>query len=87
MDGVDHGLLNVPDLARVTISGQQSGYRLKPVALVRTPGSAHDVIADGHRRALASIDEGRPVGAYVGRVQQDEGSWDEMHSSQLTGNR
>jgi hypothetical protein len=61
------------------------GEHLKPVVLVRTPGSTHDVIADGHHRVLASIDEGQPVWAYVGRVNTDVGPWDEMHSSQVKG--
>jgi hypothetical protein len=45
------------------------------------------VVADGHHRVLASVDEGQPVWAYVGRASTDVGPWDEMHSSQLRDNR
>jgi hypothetical protein len=51
------------------------GEHLKPLILVRTPGSTHDVIADGHHRVLASIDEGQPVWAYVGRVNTADIAW------------
>jgi HK97 family phage portal protein len=66
---------------------QADGKHLKPVILVRTPGSDNDVIADGHHRVLASIDEGEPVWAYVGRVDERLGPWNAMHSSQAGGNR
>ena len=58
------------------------GEHLKPVVLVRAPGSAKDVIADGHHRVLASIEEGEPVNAYVGRVTAENDGWREMHASQ-----
>jgi hypothetical protein len=66
---------------------QAKGEHLKPVVLVRTPTGSKDVIADAHHRALASIDEGQPVWAYVGRVSADTDPWDEIHASQIRGNR
>jgi HK97 family phage portal protein len=62
------------------------GKHPKPVVLVRTPGADKDIIVDGHHHFLATEAEGHPtVWSYVGRVSQDEGPWDEMHSSQRGG--
>jgi hypothetical protein len=59
-----------------------AGKRLKPVVLVRVPGSTKDVTADGHHRVLASIEEGEPVYAYVGRVSAANDGWRTMHNAQ-----
>jgi hypothetical protein len=64
-----------------------AGKQLKPVILVRTPGKTQDVVADGHHHVLAYMNAGQAVWAYVGRTDHDSGPWDEMHSSQLAGNR
>jgi HK97 family phage portal protein len=62
------------------------GGHPKPVVLVRTPGSDNDVVADGHHRVEAVLQENEPtVWAYVGRVASKTGDWDTMHSSQLEG--
>lgn len=61
------------------------GRHLKPAVLVRTPHSTHDVIADGHHRALAYLTgEGR-VWAYVGKVDRTEGPWLSMHDRDIRG--
>ncbi len=65
----------------------KDGGHLKPAVLVRTPGSTHDVIADGHHRALASIEEGQRVRSYLGRMQATTGPWDEMYSSHAQINK
>ena len=50
--------------------------------LVDTPGDARLKVIDGHHRVLAARAVGRPVRAYVGRVDRDVGPWDETHSFQ-----
>lgn len=55
---------------------------LKPIILVKTPGSDLYRIMDGHHRTLACEELGRPVLAYIGKVDKDAGPWDEMHASQ-----
>ena len=59
-----------------------AGSHLKPCVLVRPAGSKADIIADGHHRALASIDEGQPVWAYVGKVATEDGPWSSLHTHQ-----
>ena len=66
-----------------------AGDHPKPVVLVRTPGSAKDLIADGHHHFLAAENEGQhAVWAYVGRVSSERGPWDSMrHSRQLVNGK
>jgi hypothetical protein len=59
-----------------------TGGHLKPCVLVRATGAKVDDIADGHHRALASIDEGQPVWAYVGKVPTRKGPWASLHDHQ-----
>src|SRR5262249_21219320 len=61
-----------------------SAGRMKPVILVQRPGIPKLMIPYGHHRALAYLNLGRPVRAFVGRVNQDHGPWDEMHAKQRT---
>ena len=61
-----------------------SAGKMKPVILVKTPGSAKHIIIDGHHRSLAYRKLGLPVRAYIGRVKTRTGAWDEMHESQRT---
>ena len=72
----------LPSFAAKLRRRMAAGLHLKPAVLVRHPGSTKDAIADGHHRALASIDEGQPVWAYVGHVASDDTGWQELHDRQ-----
>lgn len=61
---------------------RQKRGQLKPAVLIQEPDDAKIKVGDGHHRALAAERNGRPLLAYVGRVGQSTGPWDEMHSSQ-----
>jgi hypothetical protein len=74
---------DVDKLRRKLRKRAAEGGHLKPAVLVRTPGSTKDIIVDGHHHALAAMKEGRPVWAYVGRVDAKTGDWDTLHASQL----
>jgi hypothetical protein len=55
----------------------------KPCVLVNNPANdSKMVIVDGHHRALAYLQLGRPVVAYVGQVGADKGDWSDMHDNQ-----
>lgn len=54
-----------------------------PVIMVVKPGKHRAVVIDGHHRTLAYRSLERPVKAYVGYLNQDQGPWDETHSSQF----
>lgn len=54
----------------------------KPIILIKRPGEQQLMIADGHHRAMAYWNLGRPVVAYVGTTPTDTGPWDEFHSQQ-----
>jgi hypothetical protein len=56
--------------------------KTKPLVLVRRPGSAKLMVADGHHRALAYRELGRDAPAYVATVAQTSGPWDTMHAAQ-----
>jgi hypothetical protein len=62
-----------------------AGSHLKPCVLVRPAGDKAAIIADGHHRVLASIDEGQPVWAYVGKVATEDGPWSSLHTHQNAG--
>ena len=73
----------VANLQRKLVRRKAEGRHPKPVVLVRTPGADKDIIADGHHHFLAAEGAGEAtVWAYVGRVSERTGPWDEMHSSQ-----
>lgn len=56
----------------------------KPVILVNNPSNDNKMmIVDGHHRALAALQNGQPVMAYVGQVGKDRGPWDKLHSKQV----
>lgn len=60
-----------------------SGKRLKPAILVSVPGKHRLRIVDGHHRALAYRQLGKPIDAFVGAVPDGDDRWMVTHSSQL----
>jgi hypothetical protein len=68
---------------------EEAGKDPKPAILISKPGRPDpQVIADGHHRAIAeeeleAEDPGREgLYAWTAHVPEDEGPWDQMHSSQ-----
>jgi hypothetical protein len=70
---------------------EDKGKDPKPAILVRRPGKDTAMIADGHHRymaeeALAADDDSREgLHAWTAHVDDAEGPWTQMHSSQETG--
>jgi len=62
---------------------QAGGEDIKPVILVRWPGSKQLFVADGHHRVLAAEKAGVPVKAFIADVPQQNGPWMTMHSKQI----
>lgn len=62
---------------------QGKDKQIKPVVLVRTPGSAKNVVIDGHHRTLAYEQVKGPVWAYIGHVSHTTGPWDSLHDYQF----
>lgn len=56
--------------------------KMKPLVLVRRPGSDRLMVADGHHRALAYRQLGQDPPAYVATVATAAGPWDTMHAAQ-----
>jgi 8-oxo-dGTP pyrophosphatase MutT (NUDIX family) len=54
-----------------------------PVIMVKKPGNHLFDVIDGHHRTLAYRSLERPVKAYIGYLNRDQGPWDETHSSQF----
>lgn len=61
----------------------ESGKRLKPAILVRVPGKHRLRIVDGHHRALAYRQLGKPIDAFVGAVPDGDDRWITTHTAQL----
>ncbi len=61
----------------------RSGKRLKPLILVRVPGKHRLRVVDGHHRALAYRQLGKPAQAFVGAVHEGDDRWSHTHSAQL----
>jgi hypothetical protein len=57
--------------------------KVNPVVLIRKPSGGKLMVADGHHRTLAAEQAGQDVPAYVGRVTDDVGPWDELHTHQF----
>lgn len=56
----------------------------KPIVLVNAPAAdSKMMIVDGHHRALAALQAGQPVPAYVGSVGRLEGPWKKLHAKQV----
>ncbi len=60
-----------------------SGEPSKPLVLVKAPGSAKYLIADGHHHFLAAEAEGQASArAYTGKVEAEDGPWQTMATSE-----
>lgn len=60
----------------------QSGKKLKPVILVKSPDNDHLQLVDGHHRFLAAAETSTPVRAFIGTVESENGAWETMHEFQ-----
>lgn len=76
MDGAD------PQHVQDFVQRRQDGKKLKPVILVKTPGSDKLLLVDGHHRYLAEFELAEPVRAFIGTVTADHGAWETMHDHQ-----
>jgi hypothetical protein len=66
----------------------RDGGQLKPAVLISNPSNDDKfLVCDGHHRALASLQEGVPLVAYVGQVGSNQGPWSDMHDSQRGGSK
>lgn len=55
----------------------------KPIILFNNPSNDNKFqIGDGHHRALAYLQLGQPIPAYIGQIGSDSGPWDRMHNKQ-----
>lgn len=79
MDGAD------PEHVQDFVTRRQDGKKLKPVILVKTPGSDQLLLVDGHHRYLAEAELKEPVRAFIGTVDADHGPWETMHDQQYGG--
>jgi hypothetical protein len=73
-----------PDHVEMFADKMANDNMTKPIVLVNAP--AHDgkmMIVDGHHRALAALQNGQPVPAYVGQVGRLQGPWSKLHSKQV----
>jgi len=61
--------------------------KLKPAVFVRVPGKGKLGTSDGHHRALAGHETGRPVPGWIGTVPKGDDRWARMHSQQHAGGR
>jgi ParB-like nuclease domain len=56
----------------------------KPIVLVNNKSNDNKYqIVDGHHRALAHLQEGTPIPAYIGEVSMDKGPWSRLHDQQV----
>lgn len=60
----------------------KKGKLLKPVILVKIPGTDKLQLVDGHHRYLAALEMNKPIRAFIGTVTKKTGPWDTMHSKQ-----
>lgn len=80
-DAGDWAAAHQPDRVAKFAKRIRKGKQVKPAVLVKVP-DGRLIVADGHHRALAAQQTGRPVLAYVGRTTRQAGPWDSLHSSQ-----
>lgn len=55
---------------------------MKPMILIKKPNNPQYVVVDGHHRAIAYDELGKPANAYVTHVSSTAGPWDIMHQQQ-----
>lgn len=77
MDGAD------PDHVAEFVERRRKGKKLKPLLLVKTPGSHLYFLVDGHHRYLAEAELGEAPRCFIGTVDSDHGDWETMHEHQL----
>lgn len=75
-----------PDKVADFVTKIQNG-ELKPIILVNEPNDNKLRLVDGHHRALAYEQLGQPAMAYVAHVGTIGGAWDDLHDSQVDGNK
>lgn len=80
-DAGDWAAAHQPDRVAKFAKRLRKGKAVKPAVLIKVP-DGRVIVADGHHRALAAQQTGRPVLGYVGRVSKQTGPWDSLHSSQ-----
>ena len=78
MEGAD------PDHVADFVKRRQAGKKLKPLLLVKTPGSDLLQLVDGHHRYLAEAELGEAPRAWIGTVSEDHGPWEQMHEHQFS---
>jgi HK97 family phage portal protein len=71
-----------PDQVYEFVERLESGKKLKPVILVKTPKGSKLQLVDGHHRYLAAAQLGVPLRAFIGTVDSEHGAWEDMHSDQ-----
>jgi hypothetical protein len=76
MDGAD------PDHVAGFVKRRQAGKKLRPLLLVKAPGSDLLQLVDGHHRFLAEAELGEAPRAWIGTVSEDHGPWESMHEHQ-----
>ena len=76
MEGAD------PDHVQEFVERRKAGKKLKPILLVKTPGSDKLKLADGHHRYLAEAELDEPPRAFIGTVDAEHGGWETMHRYQ-----
>lgn len=62
---------------------ERKGEHIKPGILIKRPGEKTDMIPDGHHRALAYANLGKPLYAWEGMPSKDSGPWDSLHDYQF----
>jgi hypothetical protein len=69
-------------VARFARQYREDPGAVKPAVMVAEPGASRLKVIDGHHHVLGARQDGKPVRAYVGYVNERGGPWDETHSSQ-----
>ena len=60
--------------------------KIKPVVLLKTPKNNKYIVIDGHHRSLAYRNLGWPLISWVGKVNKENGPWDNFHNKQILKN-
>jgi hypothetical protein len=63
--------------------GEISDGTVKPIVLVNEPNNEKLIVADGHHRVMAALEQkAKTIPGYVAHVTTVNGPWDTMHASQ-----